>query len=96
MSKQYKYEALTEHVLIEMPREESVQNEKGLAIVDEKLIKPKVGMLISKGEEVIGKGFIIGETYIINEFAGDIIPDPNRTLVLLHYRNVGLLRKEIK
>lgn len=96
MSKQYEYEALTEYVLIEIPKEEAVFSETGVPQVDEKLVKPKIGKLISIGNEVYDDKFIIGETYVIDEYAGKTIPDANKTLVLLHYRNVGLLRKEIK
>ena len=96
MSKQYEYEALTEYVLIEIPKAEAVFNDKGVSQVDERLVKPKMGVLISVGSEVNNDKFIIGETYVIDEYAGKTIPDPNKTLVLLHYRNVGLLRKEIK
>ena len=96
MSKQYEYEALTEYVLIEIPKAEAVFSGIGVPQVDEKLVKPKIGKLISIGNEVYDDKFIIGETYVIDEYAGKTIPDANKTLVLLHYRNVGLLRKEIK
>ena len=83
------YEALNENLIIEIPREEKTHNEKGVAQVDERLVKPKIGILISKGKEVPNE-YKIGSKYVLNEYAGYTIPDPNRTLIFIHFRNVGV------
>ena len=91
--KKYKFTALNDFVVVELLKDEAIHNDLGVATSNDKLVKPKVGIITSVGSEV-HKDYKIGETYVINEFAGMLIPDPNKKILLINYRMIGAKREE--
>lgn len=87
----YEYFGVNSNVVIEIIKE--VENDNGLSSANDNKVRPKIGTVISKGDDV-PDGIKIGKDYLISGFSGYQIPDLNRELYVIDY-HLLMVRREL-